>query len=231
MVCWPACERSNMFNLDHAIADWRQQMLAAGIKTPVPLEELEIHLREEIERQTRSGLSEPEAFNSAVKKIGQPALLKTEFSKAGGVYKFLSKRRDFGVTFSLNRTLGLIWLAWLFNIFVSFVRLPMVPSDGKSLLNFLIFLSAFLGSVLLIIDSAWGRRIIRMVALLFLAVWIIQDCLVAYMASHSHDPMFMHQDSLRYVMTEQGISLAFMLVSILILHLPEKANLKARVKF
>jgi hypothetical protein len=220
-----------MFDLEKAIADWRRQMLAAGIKTPVPLEELEIHLREEISRQTRSGLSEPEAFNSAVKKIGQPALLKTEFSKAGGVYEFLSKRRDFGVTFSLNRTLGLIWLAWLFNIFVSSVRLPMVPSDGKSLLSFLILLSAFLGSVLLIIDSAWGRRIIRMVALLFLAVWIIQDCLVAYVASHSHDSMFMHQDSLRHVMTEQGIFLAFMLVSILILHLPEKANLKARVKF
>ena len=37
-----------MFGLEQAIADWRQQMLAAGIKTPVPLEELEIHLREDI---------------------------------------------------------------------------------------------------------------------------------------------------------------------------------------
>jgi hypothetical protein len=40
-----------MFNLEQAIADWRQQMLAAGIKTPVPLEELENHLREENEQQ------------------------------------------------------------------------------------------------------------------------------------------------------------------------------------
>ena len=37
-----------MFNLEQAIAEWRQQMLATGIQTPVPLEELEIHLREEI---------------------------------------------------------------------------------------------------------------------------------------------------------------------------------------
>ena len=29
------------------MTDWRRQMIAAGIKTPVPLEELEIHLREE----------------------------------------------------------------------------------------------------------------------------------------------------------------------------------------
>ena len=47
----PACERNNMFDLEQSIADWRRQMLAAGIKTPVPLEELESHLREEIERQ------------------------------------------------------------------------------------------------------------------------------------------------------------------------------------
>ena len=40
-----------MFDLEKAIANWRKQMLAAGIKMPAPLEELEIHLREEIEQQ------------------------------------------------------------------------------------------------------------------------------------------------------------------------------------
>ena len=47
-----------MFDLEQSIGKWRRQMLAAGIKTPVPLEELEIHLREEIERQIKSGLNE-----------------------------------------------------------------------------------------------------------------------------------------------------------------------------
>ncbi|HAO78613.1 MAG TPA: hypothetical protein DCQ92_06480, partial [Verrucomicrobia subdivision 3 bacterium] len=70
-----------MFDLEHAIADWRQQMLAAGIKTPVPLEELEIHLREEIEQQTKSGLSEQEIVNSAVQKIGQAHMIQNEFKK------------------------------------------------------------------------------------------------------------------------------------------------------
>ena len=70
-----------MFDLEKSIADWRRQMLAAGIKTPVPLEELESHLREEIERQTKSGLYEPEAFNVAVRRIGQASMLKTEFKK------------------------------------------------------------------------------------------------------------------------------------------------------
>lgn len=72
-----------MFNLEQSIADWRKQMLAAGIKTPAPLDELEIHLREDVALQIRIGSTEQEAFNSAVEKIGQAYALKTEFRKAG----------------------------------------------------------------------------------------------------------------------------------------------------
>jgi len=46
-----------MFNLETAIGEWRKQMIAAGVKAPVPLEELELHLREEMESQLQSGLS------------------------------------------------------------------------------------------------------------------------------------------------------------------------------
>jgi len=70
-----------MFNLDTAITEWRRQMLEAGIKTPVPLEEVEIHLREEIERQLKSGLSEQEIFDSAVQKIGSAHTIQYEFEK------------------------------------------------------------------------------------------------------------------------------------------------------
>jgi hypothetical protein len=71
-----------MFNLDHAISEWRKQMLAAGIKTPVPLDELEIHLREEIEQQIKLGLNEQKAFEISVRQIGQPKMLKREFKKS-----------------------------------------------------------------------------------------------------------------------------------------------------
>jgi len=70
-----------MFNLEQSIAEWRRQMLAAGIKMPVPLEELEIHLREEIERQMKSGFDEQGIFNSAVQKIGEARVVQTEFKK------------------------------------------------------------------------------------------------------------------------------------------------------
>lgn len=71
-----------MFDLAQSIANWRKQMLAAGIKSPVPLQELEIHLRDEIERQTKSGLDEQNAFEISVQQIGQPKVLKNEFKQS-----------------------------------------------------------------------------------------------------------------------------------------------------
>ncbi len=70
-----------MFDLEKSIADWRRQMLAAGIKTPVPLEELESHLREEVEREIQGGLSAPQAFAAAIQRLGQAQALEAEFAK------------------------------------------------------------------------------------------------------------------------------------------------------
>ena len=59
-----------MFNLDQAIADWRRKMVAGGIKSPDVLDELECHLRDEIERQIHSGAHEQHAYRAAVASIG-----------------------------------------------------------------------------------------------------------------------------------------------------------------
>ena len=72
-----------MFNLEKAIADWREQMLAVGIKFPAPLEELEIHLREDIARQMQAGLTAGQAFKLAAASIGHAPELKGEFMKIG----------------------------------------------------------------------------------------------------------------------------------------------------
>jgi hypothetical protein len=71
-----------MFKLDHALADWRRQMLAAGIKAPEPLNELETHVREEMERQVRGGLGVQQAFGAAVQRLGPAQALEAEFAKA-----------------------------------------------------------------------------------------------------------------------------------------------------
>ncbi len=100
--------RNNMFDLNQAIGEWRQQMLAAGIQTPVPLEELEIHLREEIEQRMQSGADEQKAFAMASAMIGQPEPLKSEFKKAGGLLSWLGEDRQQRV----NRSFALSWLAY-----------------------------------------------------------------------------------------------------------------------
>jgi Clp amino terminal domain, pathogenicity island component len=73
-----------MFELEKAIADWRQRMLAAGIKAPMPLDELESHLREHIAQLIRAGSDAQTAFDAAVQGIGDPKRLKAEFVKASG---------------------------------------------------------------------------------------------------------------------------------------------------
>ncbi len=71
----------DMFNLEQAVLEWRQHMLAAGIKSPVPLEELENHLREDIEQLAKSGQDEQTAFAAAVQKIGSGYMIRNEFGK------------------------------------------------------------------------------------------------------------------------------------------------------
>src|SRR5262249_16628667 len=60
------------------------QMTAGGIKTSTVLDELESHLREDVERQMKSGATAEQAFQEAVERIGQSSLLKAEFAKLGG---------------------------------------------------------------------------------------------------------------------------------------------------
>ena len=81
-----------MFNLDSAITDWRRQMLAAGLKSPVPLDELEGHLRDDIQEQMRSGIEAQQAFEAAIEQVGQACALKAEFEKAGEARRTRERR-------------------------------------------------------------------------------------------------------------------------------------------
>ena len=73
-----------MFDLEQAITEWRRQMLAAGIRTPALLDELESHLRDGVDAQISGGAMMPEAFESAVACLGHATLLRGEFAKVGG---------------------------------------------------------------------------------------------------------------------------------------------------
>ena len=108
-----------MFDFDRAIAQWRREMLEAGIISPIPLEELENHLREDVEGQMRAGLSAEKAFEIGAARLGQAGALKGEFNK--------TKRSDminhnriysatlagFTVCNAVTTALILYWLAYV----------------------------------------------------------------------------------------------------------------------
>jgi hypothetical protein len=50
----------------------------------VPLEELESHLRDDVEQQMQSGLNAQQAFENSVQRIGHANKLKSEFKKTCG---------------------------------------------------------------------------------------------------------------------------------------------------
>jgi len=155
-------------------------MLAAGIKTPVPLEELEIHLREEIERQTKSGLHEQQAFETAVSQIGQGSALKTEFVIAGGLLGLLGENKPTRI----NRILGALWTAqclWFLSKLLPvlgrvWLYQQTLITSGFFLLVFgvIMYLSGVFGGVYLFRGAKLGRRIIRIIALLGVVACVAQ---------------------------------------------------------
>jgi hypothetical protein len=83
-----------MFDLDQSIAQWRQQMIAGGLKSPHVLDELESHLRDDVEQQERGGLGLPQAFETAVQRLGQAAALEFEFEKVGETVRAPERARQ-----------------------------------------------------------------------------------------------------------------------------------------
>jgi hypothetical protein len=70
-----------MFELEQAISDWRLEMYSRGVKCSETLDELENHLREDLDEQVRSGTDIKHAFESARTRLGETNLLRLEFGK------------------------------------------------------------------------------------------------------------------------------------------------------
>jgi hypothetical protein len=99
-----------MFNLEQSLAAWRSELARARL-APAVIAELEIHLRDSIAAQMAAGEPGPEAFVSAVQRLGPPANLKTEFNKLR----------------IMRYNLPLAWIAWA--LFVVSFFLPAYEDD------------------------------------------------------------------------------------------------------
>jgi len=81
-----------MFDLENEIAAWRLQTADAVGHAPEVLEELEGHLRDDIEQQMRAGLDAPHAFAEAVRHMGKTEVLQEEFAKVPETLLSLGQR-------------------------------------------------------------------------------------------------------------------------------------------
>jgi hypothetical protein len=70
-----------MRDLESQIAQWRREVRAAGIRSSALLDELESHLRDDIEQQVHSGVDMQSAFAAAAAHIGRARSLRSEFQK------------------------------------------------------------------------------------------------------------------------------------------------------
>ncbi len=70
-----------MFDLENAIAAWRRDLASREIPADDTLDELEAHLRDDLDAQLAAGISPEAAFSDALRRLGDPASLKSEFHK------------------------------------------------------------------------------------------------------------------------------------------------------
>jgi len=123
-----------MFDLNQAISEWLGQLVQGGTCRKPDIDELESHLREEIQQLGRSSpLSEEEAFLVATHRLGDAESLSREFSKvnrsalwghrllwaATGLYAYLMMKYLLGaaslacVWIGVGAGLGASWLGWI----------------------------------------------------------------------------------------------------------------------
>jgi hypothetical protein len=115
-----------MFDLEHAIADWRREMMGGGIQL-VELEELECHLRDDIEAQLERGIDGAEAFSRAAERIGRPGALSKQFQTARGRIE-MPRSLIKALAAIIAYALLVVGTAWLFRTSVPGVALILLES-------------------------------------------------------------------------------------------------------
>jgi hypothetical protein len=84
-------ENQTSFDLNRAIRDWRQNLEPSPALRGQDLDELESHLRDSTATLQATGLSAEESFLVAVRRIGQPTVLETEFGKINAPHVWLDR--------------------------------------------------------------------------------------------------------------------------------------------
>jgi hypothetical protein len=82
-----------MFDLETAIADWKQSLFARESLSTEDIAELESHLRDHVSSSDSMGLSGDEAFLIAQRRVGQPSDLDAEFAKETSINRWVHRSK------------------------------------------------------------------------------------------------------------------------------------------
>jgi hypothetical protein len=102
-----------MFDLESEMHAWCQSVLARGWNRAAGLDELKDHLYCEIERLSAEGLSEEQAFLTAIERMGNVAELRIEHSKNRNLAATLTDNmtRPTAIIAVLHLALGILFAA------------------------------------------------------------------------------------------------------------------------
>lgn len=150
-------DRRQPFELDEAVALWVRAVASCGGGVA---EEIEDHLRSEIESGVAAGLSEEAAFHAARQRLGDSDLLAKEFAKNRSIFELLcSADRTYSRSVTLKPgRLGLLViiqsLAWA----TVMVAAAAIAPDAHESLSTLLLAGWFAGTMLPLTFLELGRN-------------------------------------------------------------------------
>jgi len=169
-----------MFNLERSIAEWRREMISAGIKSRDVLDELESHMREDVEQRMRAGATVDRAFREAVQRVGAAENLNREFAKV---------RRDPRLSHRAMRALCLVVATFVFVVETWTLLMYDISVRGRIFgVSVVVLVAAFIGVLPDLKRLLWpnvrGRAALKAAYTLGLYVSFVWLCLLFLAQGH-----------------------------------------------
>ena len=174
--------------LDAQLTQWREYLARHAVLTPSDIDELDSHLRDQIDDLRQSGLSSDEAFLVAVKRLGSVDAISREFARehSDRLWKQLVLSGDSEAATEAGGSRGLIVALVLAGAAAVAVRLP--AALGVDLVDGVFYARNFSLLVLPFLAAyfAWCRRMSRQQMAMMIALPIV--LFAAFINLYPFDP-------------------------------------------